>query len=46
MRIGFKTSQTNVDWPTLLVILPAASGPDGLRRVVHEVVEPLRERVG
>ena len=30
----------------LVIIMPAADGPDGLRRVVHEVVEPLREQRG
>jgi alkanesulfonate monooxygenase SsuD/methylene tetrahydromethanopterin reductase-like flavin-dependent oxidoreductase (luciferase family) len=30
----------------VIVIFPAPDGPDGLRRVVHEVVEPLRERAG
>jgi alkanesulfonate monooxygenase SsuD/methylene tetrahydromethanopterin reductase-like flavin-dependent oxidoreductase (luciferase family) len=30
----------------VVIIMPAADGPDGLRRVVHEVVEPLREQRG
>ena len=29
----------------VIIIFPAPDGPDGLRRVVHEVVEPLRERL-
>ncbi|HET9877989.1 MAG TPA: LLM class flavin-dependent oxidoreductase [Candidatus Limnocylindria bacterium] len=30
----------------VVVIMPASDGPDGLRRLVHEVVEPLREHAG
>lgn len=30
----------------VVLILPAADGPDGLRRLAHEVAEPLRERFG
>jgi hypothetical protein len=30
----------------VIVIFPAADGPDGLRRLVDEVVVPLREHTG
>lgn len=30
----------------VVLILPAAEGPDGLQRLAHEVAEPLRERFG
>jgi hypothetical protein len=68
MKIGFNTSQTNIDWPTLLAtwelgdeltvsdsawifnhvvaLGDADQGLDGLRHLVHEVAEPLRERFG
>lgn len=30
----------------IVLIVPAEQGPDGLRRMAHEVAEPLRERFG
>ena len=94
MKIGFKTSQTDADWPTLLatwelaceavgrdpgeieisaqafvrdryeatlevaahylregahhviLVMRADQGPEGLKRLAHEVAEPLREQFG